>query len=178
MNLETVHYFNILLGLGAILLQAFSVFLICLFFFDKKNKLVLFVQNNFLIIGFVLSFAASLASLIYSEIIGFLPCHLCWFQRIFTYPLVFIFGGALYKKQKDISVFIIPMMLIGLLISLYQNFVYYFGDSQNIPCDASGVSCYQQLVSEFGGYISIPMLALTSFVSILVVSFIASKKNK
>jgi len=36
-----------------------------------------------------------------------------------------------------------------------------------LPCDATGVSCYQRLVSEFGGYISIPMMALTAFFGLL-----------
>jgi hypothetical protein len=58
-------------------------------------------------------------------------------------------------------------------VSLYQNFFYYFGENSALPCDATGVSCYQRLVSEFGGYISIPMLALTGFFSLLTILIVA-----
>jgi hypothetical protein len=62
---------------------------------------------------------------------------------------------------------------VGFLISLYHNFFYYFGETSSLPCDASGVSCYQRLVSEFGGYISIPMLALTSFFALVAIVLVA-----
>lgn len=65
------------------------------------------------------------------------------------------------------------MLSLGFVISMYQNFFYYFAAGSALPCDASGVSCYQRLISEFGGYISIPMLALTSFVAILTVVLVA-----
>jgi len=54
-----------------------------------------------------------------------------------------------------------------------QSFVYYFGDAGNVPCDASGVSCYQRLVSEFGGYISVPTLSLSAFVALLTILLVA-----
>jgi len=54
MNIETVHYLNVLLGLGAILLQVFSVaILFVLFFYSKKNGFLDFVKEHFLIIGFL-----------------------------------------------------------------------------------------------------------------------------
>ncbi|MBI5139257.1 disulfide bond formation protein B [Candidatus Nomurabacteria bacterium] len=112
-------------------------------------------------------------SLVYSEIVGYLPCYLCWYQRIFLFPLVFIFGTAIWSKDRKIVKYVLPLLSVGFIISVYQNFMYYFADTGNAPCDASGVSCYQQLVSVFGGYISIPMLALTSFVFIITLVLVA-----
>lgn len=81
---------------------------------------------------------------------------------------------AAWMKDKKAIVYTIPMLLIGFVISVYQNFIYYFGgDASNLPCDASGVSCYKQYISEFGGYISIPMLALTTFFAILTIVLVA-----
>ncbi len=169
MNYQTVHYLNLFLGSGAILLQVLVVVvLVLLFIGPKRNKFLDLLTKHFLAIGFILSLSAALFSLVYSEIINFLPCYLCWYQRIFMFPLVFIFGVAMWYRDNSIIKYILPMSLVGFLVSVYQNFFYYFGEGSALPCDASGVSCYQQLISEFGGYISIPMLALTSFVSILV----------
>jgi len=172
---NTVNYLNIVLGAGAILLQILSVTaLVLLFLGPKKNKYLDFIDKHYLNLGFIISLSASMFSLVYSEIIGFAPCSLCWYQRIFTFPAVFIFGAAIWTKDRKVTKYVLPLLSVGLFISVYQNFVYYFGgDAANLPCDASGISCYQQLVSEFGGYISIPMLALTTFLGLITVVLVA-----
>jgi disulfide bond formation protein DsbB len=174
MNIITIHYLNVFLGTGAIILQVLSVVaLFTLFLGPKKNKFLDFIDKHYLTLGFIFSLFASLVSLIYSEIINFVPCHLCWYQRIFLFPLVFIFGSAIWHKDRKIVKYVLPILSIGFLISIYQNFFYYFGENSSLPCDASGVSCYQRLVSEFGGYISIPMLALTIFFALLAIVLVA-----
>jgi len=178
MNPATVHYLNVFLGAGAIALQIiFTVALFLLFFGPRKNIFLDYINKHFLILGFLISLSASLFSLVYSEIIGFLPCYLCWYQRIFTFPLAFLFGVALWNKDRQVIRYALSLLLVGFVISVYQNFFYYFGEGSALPCDASGVSCYQQLVSEFGGYISIPMLALTTFFSLLVILAVAHFYN-
>ncbi|OGI76939.1 hypothetical protein A3B85_00115 [Candidatus Nomurabacteria bacterium RIFCSPHIGHO2_02_FULL_37_13] len=139
----------------------------------KKNAFLNFIDKHYLSLGFIISLFASLFSLVYSEIVGFVPCYLCWYQRVFTFPLFLIFGMAIWHKDRKIVKYVLPMLSIGFVISVYQNFIYYFGNTGNLPCDASGVSCYQQLVSEFGGYISIPMLALSSFLALITIVLVA-----
>lgn len=193
MSIENVHYLNVFLGFGAILLQIFSVIILVVFFLgSKKNKFLDFLEEHFLVIGFLVALISSLFSLVYSEIIGFPPCELCWYQRVFMFPQVFLLGIALWEKparnaesfagvggNKKIIKYAMPLLSVGFIISVYQNFVYYFGDKASVPCDATGVSCYKQLVSEFGGYISIPMLSLTSFlviISLLLVAYFYKKE--
>ena len=187
MNLTAIHYLNVFLGVGAIMLQVVSlVALFVLFFGSKKNKFLDFVEKHFLIIGFLISFSATLFSLVYSEVIKFPSCELCWFQRIFLFPQVFIFGVALWgnfrcqlAEAKNVIKYSILLLFIGFVFSVYQNFVYYFGNGNQGACDSSGVSCFQHLVSEFGGYISIPMLSLTSFFVLLTLVVVVHfyKKN-
>jgi len=174
MNSVTVHYLNMFLGAGAIFLQISAVLaLFILFLGPKQNKFLGFIDRHYLNLGFIISLFASLFSLVYSEIIGYLPCYLCWYQRIFIFPLPFIFGAAIWTRDRKIVKYILPLLSVGFIIAVYQNFVYYFADTGNIPCDASGVSCYQQLVQEFGGYISIPMLSLTSFLALITLALVA-----
>jgi disulfide bond formation protein DsbB len=174
MNTNTVHYLNIFLGTGAITLQIFSVAaLVVLFLGPKKNKFLGFIDKHYLKLGFIFSLLPTLFGLVYSEIIGFLPCYLCWYQRVFLFPVVFIFATAIWHKDRKIVKYVLPLLSAGFLVSVYHNFGYYFGENGALPCDASGISCYQHLVSEFGGYISIPMLALTSFLSLITIVFVA-----
>ena len=174
MNPEAIHYLNIFLGIGAIILQVLSVVALAILFFrPKKNIFLDFIDKHFLPISFLLSLSASLFSLVYSEVVNFLPCYLCWFQRVFMFPLPFIFGSAIWHKDRKIVKYVLPLLSVGFIISVYQNFFYYFGNGSLLPCDASGVSCYQRLVSEFGGYISIPMLALTTFFALIAIVLVA-----
>jgi disulfide bond formation protein DsbB len=173
MNFSTIHYLNVFLGSGAIILQILAVIaLLVLFFGPKKNKFLDFTRKHFLSLGFLISLFAALFSLVYSEAVHFIPCQLCWWQRIFMFPQVFLFGIALWDQDRKVIRYVIPLLSAGFVIALYQNFIYYFGNSANAVCDSSGISCFQHLVSEFGGYISIPMLALTSFFALLVLSLI------
>lgn len=177
MSLENTHYLNIFLGMGTIVLQVLSVVILFILFFlpkDKKENVFLdFVYKHFTTLGFFVSFFATLFPLIYSEIINFAPCYLCWWQRIFMFPQFLIFSVALWNGDRKIVRYVTPLLLLGFLVSVYQNFFYYFGQGSDLPCDASGISCYQHLVSVFGGYISIPMMALTAFFSLLVLVSVA-----
>jgi len=89
------------------------------------------------------------------------------------FPQMFLFGVALWNKDRKVVQYSSLLLFAGFLVSVYHNFGYYFGEASSLPCDASGVSCYQRLVSEFGGYISIPMLSLTSLVTLIALVSVA-----
>ncbi|MBP9715551.1 MAG: hypothetical protein KBD52_03635, partial [Candidatus Pacebacteria bacterium] len=72
MDIQNVHYLNVFLGIGAIILQILSVVaLFLLFIGPKKNKYLAFIDKHYLQIGLLLSLASSVFPLIYSEIINF-----------------------------------------------------------------------------------------------------------
>ncbi|MDO8728337.1 MAG: disulfide bond formation protein B [bacterium] len=174
MNVENVYYLNMFLGAGAILLQIFSVVaLFVLFLGPKKNNFLSLIDKYYLNLCFIIALLASSFSLVYSEIIGFLPCYLCWYQRVFMFPLVLIFGSAIWHKDRKIVKYTLPLLCIGFIISVYQNFFYYFGEGSSLPCDASGVSCYKQLINVFGGYISFPMLSLSGYLALITIVLVA-----
>lgn len=177
MNADNIHYLNVFLGSGVIMLQILSVLVLFLLFFiskdHSKNIVLNYINKHFLILTFLLSLFSAVFPLVYSEIINYPPCSLCWWQRVFMFPLVFMFGIALWDKDRKVIRYALPLLCAGFLVSVYQNFFYYFGENLTRPCDASGVSCYQRLVSEFGGYISIPMMALTAFGALLTLFAVA-----
>ena len=171
MNQVQLHVINVILSLGIILAQVFIVLVIIGFTFFKKKFFVLdiFLRKYGIFAAFVVSLCSVAASLFYSNIAGFAPCELCWFQRIFMYPLVILLAFALIKKDKNITDAVLALPVIGAAISLYHNYLYYAG---SVGCQLAGrgVSCTQRYVFEFG-YITIPLMALTAFILIIVLLF-------
>ncbi len=166
---DWIHIFNLTLGILAVVLQVISVaVLILLIFAPKENEVVLFIKKHFLFFGFLTSLFVVLLSLFYSEFLHYAPCFLCWLQRIFMFPQVILLGIAYFKDDRKIVIYSFPLLLIGFLIAAYHEYIYIFSEGAG-PCDASGVSCVHRLVSEIGGYISIPMLSLTSFAALMAI---------
>lgn len=158
-------------SLGIIGLQILIISLVVyLLFFRKKYKFAYdFLVKNAILIAFLISLIATSGSLFYSLYAGFTPCELCWYQRIFMYPLVILFGLALVKKDDKIFDYTLALSSVGALISIYHNYIFYKASASTF-CKL-GESCVVKYVLEFG-YITIPMMALTAFLSIICLSLI------
>ncbi|MGG3800491.1 disulfide oxidoreductase [Metabacillus fastidiosus] len=133
--------------------------------------------ENLLFIAWTASFIATLGSLFFSEILKYIPCELCWYQRIFMYPLVIILGLAIFKKDYKIASYSAVLSAVGGLISLYHYGIQKipFLTQSAISCGA--VSCTGQYINWLG-FITIPFLALTAFSIIFIISFITLKLLK
>lgn len=78
-------------------------------------------RDNRLYLAWVVALVATLGSLYFSEIRGFNPCILCWYQRICMYPLVILLGIAAFRSDFGIRKYALPLAVIGWLTALYQN---------------------------------------------------------
>lgn len=120
--------------------------------------------------AFLISVVATAGSLFFSEVWKLPPCVLCWYQRIAMYPLVAIFFIGLLKREKDIHHYAYPFAIVGWLIAVYHNLLYYnVIPEANAPCIA-GVSCTTKFFEWFG-FITIPFLSLAGFTLILIALF-------
>lgn len=138
-------------------------------FVDEKISYINEILTNFYQeISLFLVSAATAGSLYFSEIIGFEPCPLCWYQRIFMYPLVIITGISVILLKEDVEDYVMPVSLIGIGISGYHYMVQTIGSLQ-AGC-AEGVSCEAQHVLGLD-YISIPLMAFTVFVTVFVLNW-------
>lgn len=133
----------------------------------KESTYWLGAHSTKLVFGIVLLAVAG--SLFYSEVNGFEPCVLCWWQRIFLYPLVIIFGLALWKKTRDAFSYAVPLVILSTIVSTYQAYVN-LGGSSILPCTAVGGACSKVYVLAFG-YITIPMMSLTISLYILLLAW-------
>ncbi len=148
-----------------VLALVFVLFLILVlvFYRERENKVLFFIKKYSLWLAFFIALFATSSSLYYSEIVGFSPCELCWYQRIFMYPLVFVLGVSLIKKSRDVFSFAIPLVVVGTLIAIYHNFIYY-STKESIFCTAASPCAQKYIISFFN--ISIPFMSFTSFLMI------------
>src|SRR5699024_3580131 len=113
------------------------------------------------------SLLATGGSLYYSEIVGYVPCELCWIQRIFMYPLVIICAAAIVKKDVRIAYAGIFLSVIGFCISVYHYSLQKLEALQSAGSFCGEVPCTLQYVNYFG-FITIPFLAGLAFLVITV----------
>lgn len=129
------------------------------------------LTKNSIYIAWVIALASTLGSLYFSEILGYAPCLLCWYQRIFMYPLVLILAVGLLIRDRRVSLYALPVSLIGLGIAFYHNLLQWQIIPENLAPCTLGVSCVNNLVLALN-FITIPLLSLVAFILISVLMFI------
>lgn len=162
---------NFILSSLTVAAQAAIVPLLAVLLLYRKGKgatLLDFVGKRAILFSFIVALTATLGSLFYSEIAGFEPCRFCWFQRIFMYPQAIILGLALWKRDRGVGEYSIALSAIGAAIAGYH-YLLQRGVVPESSCDAVGysVSCSRVFVMNFG-YITIPLMAFTAFLLILL----------
>ena len=168
--------FNHFVAIGVIILQIAILIIAAnlLFFRSRTNAMLGFFKKFTFYIGFLVALGSVGLSLFYSNVIGFPPCELCWIQRIFLYPQLILFSMELYKRDRTMVDFSMALAFFGTITSLFHIYVEN-GGSTNIACATEGInviSCATRYVYEFG-YITIPTMALTAsvFIILLLVNY-------
>lgn len=129
----------------------------------------------------LLSVSSLLGSLFYSEVALYQPCTLCWYQRIFMYPLAVLVLVSMRRKSREVVHYILPLAVIGGLMAAYnyliqiQHLLRPFDPA--VPCNIDGTSCASTYFLSYG-YITMPMMALTAFALIILISLVIKKGEK
>ncbi len=134
------------------------------------------LENSLLII-WIVSLVATLGSLHFSEIKGYEPCEMCWYQRILMYPIFLITTVAYIQKNARIALTTAIFACIGGSISLYHYGIQKLTFLQDTAPACGLVSCTGQYINWLG-FITIPFLALIAFVIIATTSFYIMKVLK
>lgn len=133
-----------------------------------------FVRKYGIYLAWLVSLIATLGSLYFSEILGFIPCTLCWVQRIFMYPLVIILGISSYRDDRNIIPYVLPLSALGIGFSFFHYLKQKVPAFTQIAACKVGVPCEQMYINWFG-FVTIPFLALIAFILITVFLWMARK---
>lgn len=137
-----------------------------------------FFKENAMQMVLAISIIATIGSLFFSEVMKLPPCVLCWYQRICMYPIVIIGSVGLWKKDKNLPLFILPLAIIGLVIAIYHSLLYYKIIPESITPCTTGISCTTKQI-ELLGFITIPLMSLTAFtlITIITITYIKLQRN-
>lgn len=133
--------------------------------------------ENLLLLIWAQALIALAGSLFYSEVMGYTPCELCWFQRILMYPLVVIYGVAAIKKDLSIAFPGFILSGIGMFVSTYHYLIQKLPALQETGGACGLVPCNLTYVNYFG-FITISFLAGLAFIIIFVLHLIILKQQR
>ncbi|MFB9992232.1 disulfide bond formation protein B [Deinococcus oregonensis] len=133
-------------------------------------------RDNRLYLAWVVALIATLGSLWFSESRGFIPCVLCWFQRISMYPLALLLGIAALRGDLNIRAYALPLAAVGWVVALIHN-LEDWGIIQSLKicgvgqttagCDVQWPIWGGGALAGLNSIITIPVLALTAFTLII-----------
>lgn len=137
----------------------------------KKIKPQFFAYTAWLI-----AIGATLGSLALSTVWHYAPCDLCWFQRIFMYPLPLVIGVGIWLKDKRLAFYVWPLVAIGSLIALYHTFLQWGWIEAITQCSLQA-PCTTKYINWLG-FITIPLMSLLAFKAIGLAMWFYHKANK
>ena len=130
---------------------------------------------NIIFLCWLIAAISTLGSLFFSEIMLYAPCALCWYQRIFMFPLAIIFLVGLFPVDKNIVKYALPLAAAGWLVALYHTLLHSGVISESLAPCRQGVSCTEVYIDLFG-FITIPMLSLMAFSSIIALLVVLRRR--
>ena len=133
------------------------------------------IRSKLIYVAWLQALVATLGSLFFSEVMQLPPCVLCWYQRIMMYPLVLTLTVGILLFDRRVRYYVLPLSVIGLMISIYHNLLYYGVIPESLAPCTTGISCTTRQI-EWLGFITIPLLALVAF-TVITLSIVFYKRG-
>ncbi|MGA0879160.1 MAG: disulfide bond formation protein B [Ilumatobacteraceae bacterium] len=118
---------------------------------------------------------ATAGSLYFSEVADYVPCRLCWFQRICMYPLAGILLVAALRRDRSVRWYALPLLVAGVGVSAYHYLIEWRPSLGESACGV-GPSCTDVWFRRLG-FMTLAGMALSGFLAIVVLLFIQPKGN-
>jgi disulfide bond formation protein DsbB len=174
---------NFLFALGGVFLIPVTVALYVDYFFAKSSYYMRWFKEYTWPLIMCVTIGSVVISLIYSEYFGFIPCSLCWLQRIALYPQALL--SVIAFKIKDtlfFPLYSIVLSLFGFAVGIYH-YIYQMWPKEEVtadfmPCLADGsADCAVRIIDEFG-FVTFPLLSAISFAFLIILYLNARRLDK
>lgn len=128
-----------------------------------------------LFLCWIVASTATLGSLFLSDVMGFAPCVLCWYQRIALFPLVLVLGAGLLSFDGGVVKYSLPLAAAGWLVALYHSLLYWGILPKDVQPCTGGVPCTDRSLELFG-FLSIPLMSLLAFSAIVALLLVLRRR--
>jgi disulfide bond formation protein DsbB len=169
-----IHTINLLFAIGGLGLLVATVALLYDYYYGNSAWYERYLAPHVWLAIMAVSFGGVFTTLLYSEVFGFVPCSLCWLQRVALYPQVIM--SLVAFKQKDVTHFPLygmALSALGFIVAVYQ-YIYQALPTEILtsgimPCLADGSADCSKKVMEVFGFITFPFLSAVLFAFLFVV---------
>jgi disulfide bond formation protein DsbB len=127
--------------------------------------------------AWVIACCATLGALFFGEVMQLPPCLLCWYQRIFMFPLAVILPLGLAPYDRKIIRYVLPLAMIGWLIAIFHQLLVAGWVPKSLEPCARGVPCSKTVIELFG-FLTIPWLSIAAFSAIIVLLLLARLRRE
>jgi len=121
---------------------------------------------------------STLGALFFGEVMNLPTCVLCWYQRIFMFPLVLVLPIGMFPFDRKVVRCALPLAALGWLVAAFHVLLVAGVIPEDIrPC-TQGVPCSEQVIEWFG-FVTIPLLSLVAFsavIALLVMAYLRGSR--
>jgi disulfide bond formation protein DsbB len=175
MSAQTILFFNNFFAILTVVALVGAVGLL-VFRVVRGPDAATLLGNKAVWLAWVVALVATVGSLMYSELFHYVPCRLCWFQRIAMYPLAIVLLVGAIRREVAVKFYAIPIALIGLVISVYHNVLQFYPSLEGTSCDPL-VPCSARSIEMFG-FMDLPFMAGAGFIVIAVLLAFYTKADE
>ncbi|MBM3908230.1 MAG: disulfide bond formation protein B [Gemmatimonadetes bacterium] len=127
--------------------------------------------------AWLLAAAGTLGALFFGEVMKLPPCSLCWYQRIFMFPLAIVLPFALFPFSRAVVRAVLPLPVIGGLLATWHLLLVAGVIPERVAPCTQGVPCSETVITWFG-FVTIPLLAFVAFAAMTVLLFLAYLRSE
>ena len=179
----TLDQYSIFLSLGIFGLFGLLVASALLYFLIPvvRQHIQSHSYNNFLIAIAFFSLASVVGALTYQLVYLTPVCELCWWQRIFLFPISVIALVAVWWRTREAHITVAILSLLGLFYASYHYYYHFqglvLGHTLSLPCSFVGLlpACPSSPILTFG-FGTIPFMGILVFSSKLILAGFAHMK--
>ena len=165
---ETVSLF---LALLAVVAEVSVVVIIGLVLAGWLGAVTEAIGPRALLLAFCVAAVSMGGSLYFSEVSHFVPCRLCWYQRIAMYPLVPILGVAAWRRDRSVRPYALILSITGMVIAAYHVLLERYPRLESSVCELTN-PCTLIWIKRLG-YLTIPTMSLSAFALITTLLLLA-----
>lgn len=174
MDVGTVELFASLLALIALVGGVSYTFLGLVI--SPNASIVAEIRRMSLWLAWLVAAGATAGSLYFSEFADYVPCRLCWFQRICMFPLAGILLVAAIRKDRNVRWYALPMLIAGIGLSGYHYLIEWKPSLGEGACGI-GPTCTDVWFRRMG-FVTLAFMALCGFIAIAALLFVGPKKSR